>query len=318
MKKVAIIGGSGFIGTRLCQRLTNDQVSFTILDIQPSERFPQHAQHCDVTNADELTNAVAGADCIINLSAEHKDNVQPIQKYYDVNVGGAEKTCNAARTNNINHIIFTSSVAVYGLVEKETFEDGDINYFNHYGQSKYEAEQVYLKWLEEDKVNRRLTIIRPTVVFGEKNRGNVYNLLRQISSGKFMMIGDGTNKKSLAYVENVAAFIQHRLAFDGDLEIYNYADKPDLSVNDLVQVANQALNKSSSNLRLPYSLGMLGGYAFDVLAKVTGKEFPISSVRIKKFCATTQFGSKYRDETGFKPPVQLPDALSQTIQYEFK
>ncbi|TDP40246.1 nucleoside-diphosphate-sugar epimerase [Idiomarina aquatica] len=319
MKNVAVIGGSGFIGTRLCQRLSEqDNVSFSILDIAPSAGFPQLVIPCDVTQPAQLSDALKGKDCIINLSAEHKDNVQPIQRYYDVNVQGAENVCQAARDNDIQHIIFTSSVAIYGLVEQETFEDGDINYFNHYGQSKYEAEQVYLKWLEEDKDNRTLTIIRPTVVFGEGNRGNVYNLLKQISSGNFIMIGDGTNKKSLAYVENVAAFIQHRLSFDGSLEVFNYADKPDLPVNELVTIANQALDKKPSKLRLPYALGMLGGYGFDLLAKVTGREFPISSVRVKKFCATTQFGSKYRDATGFTPPVDLPAALSKTIQNEFK
>lgn len=319
MKNVAVIGGSGFIGTRLCNRLAKQgDVSFNILDIAPSDAFAQQHKYCDVTQPKQLADALKGMDCIINLSAEHKDNVQPIQRYYDVNVQGAENVCNAAREQNIQHIIFTSSVAIYGLVEQETFEDGDINYFNHYGQSKYEAEQVYLKWQEEDKANRTLTIIRPTVVFGEGNRGNVYNLLKQISSGKFIMIGDGTNKKSLAYVENVAAFIQHRLSFDGELEIFNYADKPDLPVNELVTIANKALDKKPSKLRLPYTLGMLGGYGFDVLAKVTGREFPISSVRVKKFCATTQFGSKHRDATGFTPPVDLPSALSKTIQCEFK
>ncbi|MBL3955904.1 NAD-dependent epimerase/dehydratase family protein, partial [Bacteroides thetaiotaomicron] len=50
-------------------------------------------------------------------------------------------------------------------------------------------------------------ILRPTVIFGEGNRGNVYNLLRQITSGRFLMVGDGENRKSMAYVGNVVAFI---------------------------------------------------------------------------------------------------------------
>ena len=54
-----------------------------------------------------------------------------------------------------------------------------------------------------------MTIIRPTVIFGEKNRGNVYNLLKQIASGKFLMIGKGQNRKSMAYVGNVVAFIKY-------------------------------------------------------------------------------------------------------------
>ena len=58
---------------------------------------------------------------------------------------------------------------------------------------------------------RSLVIIRPTVIFGEGNRGNVYNLFRQIADRRFLMFGDGENKKSMAYVGNVAEFICHLL-----------------------------------------------------------------------------------------------------------
>lgn len=74
------------------------------------------------------------------------------------------------------------------------------------------------------------------MVFGEQNRGNVYNLLRQIASGKFIMIGSGQNRKSMAYVENVAAFIEHALGFGPGVHIYNYIDKPDFDMNTLVAI----------------------------------------------------------------------------------
>jgi nucleoside-diphosphate-sugar epimerase len=80
---------------------------------------------------------------------------------------------------------------------------------------------VYKAWQEKDPENRKLVIVRLTVVFGEQNRGNVYNLFRQIASGKFMMIGDGTNRKSMAYVENVAAFLEYSLGFENGVHIYN-------------------------------------------------------------------------------------------------
>ena len=73
------------------------------------------------------------------------------------------------------------------------------------------AEKIIKKWYEADPSNTSITIIRPTVVFGERNRGNVYNLLKQISSGKFLMVGKGQNKKSMAYVGNLVALIKDRL-----------------------------------------------------------------------------------------------------------
>jgi GlcNAc-P-P-Und epimerase len=85
--------------------------------------------------------------------------------------------------------------------------------FNEYGRSKYQAEEVFRRWQQEDANQRTLVIVRPTVVFGERNRGNVYNLLKQLASGHFVMVGKGPKYKSMAYVENVAAFLEHALSF---------------------------------------------------------------------------------------------------------
>ena len=69
----------------------------------------------------------------------------------------------------------------------------------------------------------------------------------------------------------------------------NYVDKPDFNMNDLVQLVRQALPVKSASLalmsriRLPYELGMWAGHGCDVLAKVTGRQFPISAVRVQNF-----------------------------------
>lgn len=62
---------------------------------------------------------------------------------------------------------------------------------------------------------------------------------------------------------------------------------------------------------------MMGGYAFDFLSKITGKKLAVSSVRIKKFCATTQFDAKKAHNTGFKAPYTLNEGLHHTLHYEF-
>jgi nucleoside-diphosphate-sugar epimerase len=64
-------------------------------------------------------------------------------------------------------------------------------------------------------------------------------------------------------------------------------------------------------------LGMLAGFGFDVLSSITGKKFPVSSVRIKKFCATTQFDASKANSLGFKPPYTLSEGLNNTLQNEF-
>ncbi|ENA1772973.1 NAD-dependent epimerase/dehydratase family protein [Yersinia ruckeri] len=314
--KVAILGGSGFIGSRLCNRLKSSNVDFCILDIKKSENFPDNWIYSDITKPETIDPALKGVSVIINLAAEHKDNVQPISLYYDVNVTGAKNICAAAERLGINDIIFTSSVAVYGFVDKETGEDGNFNPFNDYGKSKLEAEQVYNLWVGGN-LNRKLVTVRPTVVFGEKNRGNVYNLFKQIASGRFVMIGSGNNKKSMAYVENIAAFLECAINLTVGHHIYNYIDKPDYTMNELTNIIYSSLGRENKILRVPYFVGMVGGYLFDILAKLTGKEFPVSSIRIKKFCSRTQFKSNNIDTTGFKAPVPLSQGISNTVLSEF-
>lgn len=314
---IYLVGGSGFIGTRLARRLAGGAREFYIVDKAKSNDFSAKSYLADVRDMDQLRGAMQGVRVLINLAAEHRDDVRPRSLYDEVNVKGAENLCLIAREKNIQHLIFTSSVAVYGFAPANTGEEGEINYFNDYGRTKWEAEKVFRAWQQEEPERRTLVIVRPTVVFGEQNRGNVYNLLRQIASGKFLMIGKGINKKSMAYVENVAAFLEHSLSFPPGIHTYNYIDKPDFDMNTLVGVVRKALGKSGGiAMRIPYGLGYLMGLGCDLVANITGKSLPVSSIRVKKFCATTQFNTAV-SQTGFVPPVSLEEGLRRTVTHEF-
>jgi nucleoside-diphosphate-sugar epimerase len=154
-------------------------------------------------------------------------------------------------------------------------------------------------------------------VFGENNRGNVFNLFKQISSGKFIMIGDGLNRKSLAYVDNVSSFIEYSLFSKSGLHIYNYVDKPDLNMNTLVSLVQKILGKSSGvDFRIPFFIGLFIGYFFDFLGKISGKKFNISSIRIKKFCSNSVYTSAV-ELTDFIAPVPLIEGIEKTVCYEF-
>ncbi|GHV71457.1 epimerase [Spirochaetia bacterium] len=313
---IIIIGGSGFVGTRLTARLLDAGHTVTIADKNDSKEYSHLRVYVDVREPDTLEKAIAGSGVVINLAAEHRDDVTPKSLYDDVNVTGAENVCNVCTKLGIRKIIFTSSVAVYGFAPLGTDESGGINYFNDYGRTKWLAEEKYRQWLVSNPENS-LTIIRPTVIFGEQNRGNVYNLLRQIAGGQFPMVGKGTNFKSMAYVENIAAFIEYNLNNTHGEHLFNYIDKPDFDMNTLVTEVNRILDKSGKLFHWPYWLSYFGGLCFDVLAKILHKKLPISSIRVKKFCANTMFDAANIRKTDFKAPVTLIEGLARTIKYEF-
>ena len=315
---IYIIGGSGFIGSRLCRRLSNDGINFKILDKNRSPFFPDDCRIMDIRNINSFKDLLTDADVVINLAAEHRDDVTPKSLYDEVNVGGAENLVRVCEEKNINKIIFTSSVAVYGFAPKGTDETGQINYFNDYGRTKWDAEKVYRCWQQRDQENRCLTIVRPTVVFGERNRGNVYNLLKQIAGGFFPMIGNGKNVKSMAYVENVAAFIQGRTVNGPGIHLYNYIDKPDFDMNHLVVEVKKALGKKPvTGIHWPVFIGHIGGFFFDVLSVLIRRKLPISSIRIKKFFSDTKFDSVNIQKTGFKAPVSIKEGIKNTLRFEF-
>ncbi len=318
MQNVNVIGGSGFIGTRLIRRLRDKaEVDSKIIDKVPSKAFPDLVLLSDVRSVEQLRASITDRSVIVNLAAEHRDDVRPLSLYDEVNVGGAKNICTVAREKSVRTIIFTSTVAVYGFTQIGTDESGEISPFNEYGRTKFEAEQVFKVWQAEAPTERTLLIIRPTVVFGEQNRGNVYNLLRQIASGKFVMVGSGENRKSIAYVENIAAFIEYSMSFKPGVHIYNFIDKPDFTMNSLVANVNRILGRPEKiGFRLPFAVGYLIGKGFDLVAAITGKRFAISSIRVKKFCANSVYDTAI-DKTGFVSPVPLEQALAKTVRHEF-
>lgn len=319
-KKIVVTGGSGFIGTRLVTELLAEGNAVYIFDKRLSDKYPNICTVGDVRDRRALTEAVAGAQVVYHLAAEHRDDVRPISLYYDVNVKGAENLVAACEANGVPQLVFTSSVAIYGLKAGEPTEESPADPFNDYSRSKFQSEAIFRQWSDRD-ASRSLVMVRPVAIFGEKNRGNIYNLLNQIHSGKFMMVGDGRNRKSIGYVGNIAKFLAFIRCCDGGCHIYNYADKPDLTTQELVDIALKAFGDNGDGkrpmIRLPYAVGLLGGYFFDGLSLLTRRAFPVSSIRIKKFVAQTTVSSEKLRQTGFAPTFSLADGLQRMIASEF-
>lgn len=316
--KIAIIGGSGFVGTRLMEALRLETSCDLInIDKQASSAHAEITHIANVLDQKKLTELLSGVDVVVLLAAEHRDDVSPASRYYDVNVQGMRNTLQAMETNGVKRILFTSSVAIYGLDKNNPDERFAADPFNHYGKSKWQAEEVLQEWYARHP-DWNINVIRPTVIFGEGNRGNVYNLLKQIASGRFMMIGKGNNEKSMSYIGNIVAFICFLITEMKDgYNVYNYADTPDFTTNDLVKHTGDILGQHIPAVRIPYWLGMLGGYGFDVLAFLARKKLSISSVRVKKFCAVTKFNGQKALSSGFVAPYTLEEGLRRMLQEEF-
>ena len=314
-KKITVIGGSGFVGTNLCRQLSLKQHDFEIIDLKMSNQFPEKCKVADVREAETLRNTITG-DVVVNLAAVHRDDVRDKSEYQRTNVDGAENVALVCEEKGIDKIVFTSTVAVYGFAEPGMDEGAAINPFNEYGRTKFEAEEKFRDWQVQG--DNSLIIVRPTVIFGEGNRGNVFNLLNQIASGKFLMVGKGENKKSLAYIGNIVAFLETCITTEQKYGVYNYVDTPDLTMNELVsKVRSELKGKAGVGPRLPYWLGLLLGHTADLVAKISGKNLPVSSIRVKKFASSTEFKSAKANLDNFRAPFSLSYGVERTLQSEF-
>ena len=316
--RITVLGGSGFIGTRLVAALRDTGHVVAIFDKAPSAAFPQLVTRGDVRDATAVQRALDGCDCAIDLAAEHRDDVRPASLYFDINVGGARNIVAAAAACGVPRLVFLSSVAVYGLAQPLADESAPLQPASDYGRSKAAAEAVYLDWAAAGAA-RALLLVRPTVVFGEGNRGNVFTLIEQLRRRRFAMIGDGSNRKSIAYVGNLVDFLVERLApaqtaRDAGVLLCNYADKPDPSMRELVaRIAAQLPDPARSIPQLPLALVQAGGFGFDLLARLRGRPFAVSSARIRKFRAETTVAAPVLERLGFRPRVDLDEALQRTI-----
>ena len=128
MKKL-VIGGSGFVGTRLLSEV--DRLYFKNFDKQQSPLYDDITYLGDVRDQEKLIKSMEGIDLVILLAAEHKDDVSPISLYYDVNVKGTKNVLESMDKGGVKNLIFTSSVAIYGLNKLNPDENHLEDPFNH-------------------------------------------------------------------------------------------------------------------------------------------------------------------------------------------
>jgi nucleoside-diphosphate-sugar epimerase len=151
-----IVGGAGFVGSLLQKELDN----FSVLD-----KRLKGIDYVDITVRETLTSKFLPSDSIVLLAAEHRDDISPVSKYYETNVQGTQNILDEMDKVGCKNLIFTSSVAVYGLNKSNPNENFNPDPFNHYGKSKWQAEQAVKHWYDNDPAGKSVTIIRPTVIF---------------------------------------------------------------------------------------------------------------------------------------------------------
>jgi GlcNAc-P-P-Und epimerase len=305
-----LVGGSGFVATHLREKITGKCL---ILDKnKPNYLGPnEYYLEIDIRNDFETLGEfeVTNNTTIHHLAAVHFDFQT---SFYETNVKGSENVIKSF--SNCRQWIFYSSVATYGdsaLTRDETSSQAPIN---DYGKSKLLMERVILEKIASGSLKGRIVIVRPGVVYGEWNFGNVFNLMWM--SSRFLPIGLSSNPiKSMAYVKNLVSSTIFALehAEEGVPLVYNYVDYDQLGTKDLLRLIARA--NGSNPLFIPFGFVLGVSYLMNLPFKLLGKDFLVSPMRVKKFAQPTHFKADKIRELGFVQPVMPEEAVKRTINW---
>jgi len=318
-KKILITGGSGFIGAHFHKYMDEEQIVNLDL-LEPEFEYKSIYEKGDIREPEQVDKIFSkyDIDCVIHLAAEHKDFGITKDGYFRTNEYGTKVLSDAADKYGIKNFIFYSSVATYGKNTIPSDEDmSPTEPVNHYGASKTGGEKVLQKWSAENPDNKVL-VIRPAVVYGVRNVANMYRLIKQIDSGMYFNIGTKPIVKSIAFADNLVEGTLYLMKdMKAGISVYNYADEKQMSTKEVAEVISKALGKKSP-MTLPYGLLYLMGIPFDIAIKITGKDLPVSTNRIKKFCTETHHKADKIRNAGFKPNYDNKYGLEKMVEWYLK
>jgi nucleoside-diphosphate-sugar epimerase len=320
--KIGITGGSGFIGRYFIEQLEKreDIELLRIIDIvKPQFSGNFNFIQGDIRDISKIEEFCQGLDSVIHLAAAHHDFGIENHEYFDVNENGTQQLLKCMTKYTVNTILFYSTVAVYGTANLPANESSNPRPESPYGKSKLAAEKLIIEWTQDDDLRTGI-IIRPTVVIGARNFANMYFLIDQIYKNRYLFhFGQGINIKSIAYVKNLVDYslflLIEQIKKINDYSISNYVDYPQMSFGKTISIIHEEMGKKEPRVRIPLSLALGISKVFDLAITLTGKNLPISSARLKKTAAQTQFDTLRVSEWDYRPNWTTEDGLRDMVKW---
>lgn len=308
-----IFGGSGFIGTHLIHLLKSECVKpgdkiYDLDIVMPGEEgvVPGIVEkndgveyiRLDVRKPIEFEFEPTANDVIFNLAAVHRTPGHPDHEYFETNIRGAENVTAFAEKHGINKILFTSSIAPYGAAEELKEETTLPTPNTPYGISKLVAEKIHQMWQVKDG-KRELTIVRPGIVYGKGEHGNMTRLYKGMKGHYFMYTGRKDTIKACIYVKELVLFFKYRMldnSFPG-MDVFNCTFEPAYNIEQICETMKKATGLKYRVPLIPAGLLMT---AATILGPIGGKKVGIHPARVKKLMISTNICGKKLANCGYQ------------------
>ena len=299
-KSVIITGNNGFVGNNLSLYLKEKQIIGV-------SRNPSKYE----INYEELnTILINKSEAFVHLAGKAHDlkNTSEEKEYFNVNTELTKRLFKLFLKSDCEIFIYMSSVkAVKDVVQGVLLEDVIPDPVTVYGKSKLAAEEYILS--KEIPENKRVYILRPCMIHGPNNKGNLNLLYDFVSKGIPYPFGRYVNKRSFVSVNNLC-FVIKELIDNSKIEsgIYNIADDVSLSTIDLVQIMSEVLSKPTRILKVPKLLVRFIARLGDYLP------LPINSERLVKLTENYEVSNlKIKNAIQKKLPVSSREGIKKTV-----
>lgn len=322
IRNCIIFGGTGFIGSHFAQYLIHhDLVDHVYLaDINPMRpyyNFDQtkiHFIHVDVRraiNTDLLPNNVT---VIANFAAVHREPGHENDEYYETNLYGAQNVCDFADKVACKKLIFTSSIAPYGTSEVPKDEHSLTAPTSAYGGSKLAAEKIHQIWQMANAKSKQLVIVRPGVVFGPGEGGNVTRLIKAVTHRYFFYMANKQTRKAGVYVKELCHamwwVLQQQTKTKEKFSLFNMTMSPAPSIKNYVDTVCEVSGFNRYVPSVPYGFLFMMAFLIEVMTKPLGMKNPFSPVRIRKLVNSNNIVPNYLVQNQYPYLFSLKSAFA--------
>jgi len=252
---------------------------------------------------------------IANFAAVHREPGHEIPEYYETNIPGARNVCDFAEVVSCNDILFTSSISPYGPSETPKDESVIPTPETAYGGSKLAAELIHSAWADRDRQQRRLLIVRPGVVFGPGEGGNVSRLIKMIAiRGFFVFAGNEQTRKAGIYVKELcnAMWWMHELQKNrpAGIRTANMTMNPGPSMKEYVSAVKEVSGKKAFVPSIPPWLLMSVARVIQTATGVFGIKTSVNVVRVRKLIRSNNILPRVLEQEKYPYKFNLKSALA--------
>ncbi len=315
---ILVTGANGFLGSEIVRQAIAAQLLVRATDKRAESITPAvDYRPADILDLSRLKSVLCDVSFVIHAAglAHIFDRTQAVTApFKEINEQGTANVARAAAEAGVRHFILISSVSVYGPFTQGVYDESALcRPEGPYAESKYQAEQRAIEIVQRSGM--ALTILRLATLYGEGDPGNVARLMRTIDRGRFIWVGDGSNRKSLLHRNDAArACMATVLHPSNGVGIYNVAAPP-CTMREVVQGLAVVLGRPVPRWHIRASLALRSA---KILSRLVGHRGRLGHLHttLDKWLADDAYDpSKFQQTFGFQTQVGLLEGLRREVAW---